>query len=208
MTLQDAVELAFLHLEETYNCTWRTGKGTRENLIAALSQTQVPAHQYLGYQGSDGLRHVFARSIPELEKNSREQWRPWLLSLINCRYCDICNNVHDLSDHTDITCTTPIKTQDRSVGREKVSQFICEYLLSHPCEICGETDIVVLEFDHLDPDIKSFDIGARAARGLKTVSEEISKCRVLCSNCHKRHTAKTQKHYKYLFSELFKSNIP
>lgn len=68
--------------------------------------------------------------------------------------------------------------------------YLVEYLLNHPCA-CGESDVRVLEFHHVDPDEKSYDI-ARAVSGStrswKTILKEIEKCIVLCSNCHQKET--------------------
>lgn len=67
---------------------------------------------------------------------------------------------------------------------------IYKYLKSHPCEDCGETDPVVLEFDHLSN--KEFGIAqaARTGYGWNRILVEIQKCEVVCSNCHRRRTAK------------------
>jgi hypothetical protein len=53
---------------------------------------------------------------------------------------------------------------------------------------CGETDPIVLEFDHLRD--KKFNIG-KAWRGheWQSVLDEIAKCEVVCANCHRRRTA-------------------
>lgn len=57
---------------------------------------------------------------------------------------------------------------------------------------CGEKDPVVLEFDHIDPAAKSFEIGnmTRIGWGLERLLAEAEKCDVVCANCHRRRTAK------------------
>lgn len=66
-----------------------------------------------------------------------------------------------------------------------------EYCLLNPCSICGEDDYIVLDFDHLDGETKKDSISnlVRKGYGWDSLLKEIEKCRVLCSNCHRRHTA-------------------
>lgn len=53
------------------------------------------------------------------------------------------------------------------------------------CEKCGSTD--QLEIDHVDPAQKGFDIGkALSGWAESRIQEELSKCQVLCSDCHKK----------------------
>lgn len=74
---------------------------------------------------------------------------------------------------------------------------IFEYLKSHPCVDCGESDVIVLEFDHVRGK-KRLAVSSLVNYGWKTVHEEIQKCEVRCSNCHTRKTAKQLGYYKYL----------
>lgn len=71
------------------------------------------------------------------------------------------------------------------------------YLSAHPCVDCGESDPVVLEFDHVRGE-KCHNIGHMLADGKSwtRISGEIEKCEVRCANCHKRVTAKTFGWYK------------
>ena len=63
------------------------------------------------------------------------------------------------------------------------------YFRDHPCVDCGETDPIVLEFDHLGD--KSFCIGTGFRdRNWQSVLDEIAKCDVVCANCHRRRTAR------------------
>ena len=68
--------------------------------------------------------------------------------------------------------------------------YVYQYLLSHPCVICGETDIVVLQFDHLGDKISTISEIMRKGWSLETLKLEIDKCQVLCANDHLRKTAK------------------
>jgi hypothetical protein len=75
----------------------------------------------------------------------------------------------------------------RGRAQHRVSWLI-EYFAAHPCVDCGETDPVVLQFDHLRD--KQFDIGAGLIdKNWEVVLAEIDKCEVRCANCHRRRTA-------------------
>lgn len=75
-------------------------------------------------------------------------------------------------------------------ARAKIRQWLTAYLSAHPCVDCGESDQIVLEFDHLDPTTKRYNITDMAQRGqsLSLVQIEVSKCAVRCANCHRRRT--------------------
>ena len=76
-------------------------------------------------------------------------------------------------------------------GRPKASQIKAwNYLLTHPCVDCGETDIRALEFDHVTGD-KLGAISVLIATNVRweVVELEIAKCEIRCSNCHAIVTA-------------------
>lgn len=44
----------------------------------------------------------------------------------------------------------------------------------------------VLEFDHVDPETKRFNVGnASSVPSMAALIEEVNKCDLVCSNCHK-----------------------
>lgn len=85
-----------------------------------------------------------------------------------------------------------IKAQQRKARhnhRIKRWKICLEYLKNKECALCGEEDILVLEFDHCDGD-KEYDISQMVSRSIGTYVEleaELKKCRVICRNCHVRH---------------------
>src|SRR5438067_7207987 len=75
--------------------------------------------------------------------------------------------------------------------RAKNDERILSYLLAHPCVDCGETDPLVLDFDHREPATKSNEVSRIVYhRPWRVVLEEIEKCDVRCANCHRRKTAR------------------
>lgn len=68
-------------------------------------------------------------------------------------------------------------------------EYIDGIRLSEPCKDCGETDPVVKQFHHRNPEEKLFTVGnSWHTWGLDMIVAEVAKCDVLCANCHlKRH---------------------
>jgi len=89
-------------------------------------------------------------------------------------------------------------TRNRIKAKRKLRQFIYDYYKAHSCVVCGESDPVVLEFDHLREKYKGIAIMVNRALSLTRIEAEIAKCEVVCANCHKRRTAKKFNWYKNL----------
>lgn len=85
--------------------------------------------------------------------------------------------------------------RERTIVQPKriaINNQLCYERLVMGCSECGETDILVLEFDHLDGTTKIKGGIAKVRQRCSTpkLIAELDKCRVLCANCHKRRTAK------------------
>jgi hypothetical protein len=88
----------------------------------------------------------------------------------------------------------------RRARREKTEQLL-GYFATHPCVDCGETDPLVLEFDHVSDD-KSFEVArAMSDKGWATILDEIAKCEVVCANCHRRRTYRRRGALRVLLTE-------
>lgn len=81
--------------------------------------------------------------------------------------------------------------------RTRNKQFIYDYLRDKSCVDCGESDSVVLEFDHIDPTQKVIGIAntVRDKWSIEKITSEMGKCEIRCANCHRRKTAKQLKYY-------------
>jgi hypothetical protein len=81
------------------------------------------------------------------------------------------------------------RIMDRNkVNRQKYNDVIRDYKVSKGCSFCNENHPACLEFHHLDPSVKEYNIGDKMGElGLDTLFKEIDKCIVLCSNCHRKH---------------------
>jgi hypothetical protein len=76
----------------------------------------------------------------------------------------------------------------RDARRERAHRHVLAQLENTSCADCGETDVVVLEFDHVDE--KTGEVGAlvTSSTRIDLIDLEIAKCEVVCCNCHRRRT--------------------
>lgn len=72
--------------------------------------------------------------------------------------------------------------------KRKIVEFLNKYKLEKGCKDCGYKKYpVALDFDHTDG-TKEFNVCN--AKSIRQAMEEIKKCEVVCSNCHRVRTVK------------------
>jgi hypothetical protein len=66
-----------------------------------------------------------------------------------------------------------------------------------PCAKCGtKYPYYVMDYDHLDPSTKVLCIAHMMGHSRKAILNEISKCELLCANCHRIKTYETSDRQK------------
>lgn len=109
-----------------------------------------------------------------------------------CKGCKKSTNAKYFQD-------TKSKARIRKKGYKKQArQWVFDYLKSHSCIDCGESDPIVLEFDHRSNKKMNIATMVATAYSIATIQKEVAKCDVRCANCHRRKTAKDFGWYKDL----------
>jgi len=85
-------------------------------------------------------------------------------------------------------CVSEAGRKKHLTKNQELRLYIYNYKKQHPCLVCGETDVEMLEFDHVHS--KKFDISNGVGKGvsLTLLKKELAKCQVLCSNHHRKKT--------------------
>jgi len=108
-------------------------------------------------------------------------------------YCNKCQRVYNRADY--------VKNKEKYVAKAKKNnqrykqemyEWLLAYYSTHPCVTCGETDPIVLDFDHRDGAEKEDNVSSLMWRGKYRAAKKeiVEKCDVLCSHCHRRKTAR------------------
>ena len=109
-----------------------------------------------------------------------------------CKRCGLDKNEIEFYKHSGRThpmtwCKKCVN--DYSAEKQRVIKKRAVALLGGKCAHCGYSKCIrALEFHHPDPSIKhkaGRSYGAPRTRGWKRYWEEISKCILLCANCHR-----------------------
>jgi len=136
------------------------------------------------------------------------------------KYCNMCKSKKDQSQFSEShgkhykrckSCQSILSKKHYAENKEKYlktknktkqrnREYIYSILKRKECIDCGEKDVVVLEFDHIDPSEKTAGISAAIQNSwsIKKIDKEISKCEVRCCNCHRRKTAKERGYYSLM----------
>jgi hypothetical protein len=112
-----------------------------------------------------------------------------------CRECSKTRSKQYYSENTE-RHKIIIKSRNKKTALDN-RRKIFEYYKTHPCIDCGESDPMVLEFDHRDG-VDKLDNVSTMVRDYSwgNILKEIKKCDVRCANCHRRRTAISQGWYK------------
>lgn len=81
--------------------------------------------------------------------------------------------------------------------------YLAEIKLSIGCQRCGyKEDACALDFEHIDPSTKKYQLAKMSNFSRQKVKQELEKCIVLCSNCHRIVTLRPEKR-KEFYGQLY-----
>ena len=145
----------------------------------------------------ESLLHLSQREIAKIKGCSQTNVKYWLnkhnlktrqtmtFETIN-KTCEVCcrNYIFDRKKgHSHSRCNSCRTSIIRKNTKIKLVK-----LFGSKCNRCNYNKILeCLEFHHVDPNTKSFNIsdGIRKNMSFKKILGECSKCELLCSNCHR-----------------------
>jgi hypothetical protein len=100
-----------------------------------------------------------------------------------CKTCLLDTTKRDYIKNNRKTLFTQRANERRALCKEYADNIKRE----NGCRCCDETEVVCLDFHHKDSEEKEHQISYLVlAKSMKKLIEEIKKCDVVCSNCHRK----------------------
>jgi hypothetical protein len=101
--------------------------------------------------------------------------------------CKVCKREIDRLSYLNNNNNRKIKIKEqRVINRGLSKDYIKNLKQNSKCSKCGDERWYVLDFHHLNDDSKIENISKLANMGAtKKIEEELKKCVILCSNCHR-----------------------
>lgn len=72
------------------------------------------------------------------------------------------------------------------VARRKLVDWFTEYKKTLACVLCGEKEPACLDFHHLRDKDREVAVMVKNGAGKQAILDEISKCIIVCANCHRK----------------------
>jgi hypothetical protein len=98
--------------------------------------------------------------------------------------------MEDFMPYADPKKNLNCRRRYKAEAKARAKQHVADYLATRLCVDCGESNPIVLDFDHRNPTEKYRSISQIIAHalGIKVLIKEIEKCDIRCANCHRiRH---------------------
>lgn len=100
--------------------------------------------------------------------------------------CKSCNRKGNVTSYANSEVRRA-KVKETRTNKKKANKCLVDrYKRMCKCKHCGEADPIVLDLHHIDPKGKDANPSTLLGGSLDILREEIRKCMVLCSNCHRR----------------------
>lgn len=134
------------------------------------------------------------KSIKELSEFNKNIWKKDGLHSL-CRDCSRAhsNNYYKTHKKKHIEYVSSASRAQR----KRTQQLVLDILKNSKCLDCGTDDYRVFEFDHVRG-LKLNNVSSMISGGygIKKILEEISKCEVVCANCHRIRTFERAGNYR------------
>ena len=106
--------------------------------------------------------------------------------------CKQCGKIKDIyldfywsnGKRSRIICKDCVKKNEKEKYYLKIAE-LDNLKKQSKCKKCGETRFYLFDFHHRNPEEKEFTISKHMTISLDKLYNEIEKCDILCSNCHR-----------------------
>lgn len=106
---------------------------------------------------------------------------------MKCKYHSCTEEVREnpYRGHEPLFCSKRCKNKQAVFDyRKRMKQMYVDYL-GGKCKICGyDKTTAALQFHHLDPSQKEFELSRAVTKSFDLAKPELDKCVLLCANCH------------------------
>lgn len=121
----------------------------------------------------------------KLKEDSEFFWKNKEKGILHS-YCKECKRELDRMSYSSNSHNRRERIRERQKRVQiELKEYVTELKKTLCCTICGESRWYTLDFHHLGD--KEYTIAALIKQGcsIETLKDEISKCQVVCSNCHR-----------------------
>lgn len=114
--------------------------------------------------------------------------------------CALCGRVKLRKNGQSWRCHNAV-VADAARTVTRAQERLYAYLKGRMCADCGESECMVLEFDHVRG-TKAFAVCDMVRKGYawKRIEDEIAKCDLVCANCHRIRTNQRGGWYRHELS--------